>query len=80
MMMDDDGWDRERAEKIGYEVVGYLNEGNWREFFLHPKQGPGIVVQLAHQVAEDDSTKLFPVEVRSRGGGGKEGRKTEREE
>jgi len=39
---------RARAERHGYEVVGY-NDSNpqWSEAFLHPRQALGIVVQFA---------------------------------
>jgi methylmalonyl-CoA/ethylmalonyl-CoA epimerase len=37
-----------RAESHGYEIVGYDDsDPEWAEAFLHPRQGLGIVVQLA---------------------------------
>lgn len=36
------------VEEAGYRPVGVdLRDPNWKEAFIHPKDGPGIVVQLA---------------------------------
>jgi methylmalonyl-CoA/ethylmalonyl-CoA epimerase len=38
----------ERAARLGYTVVGYdASDPGWKEAFLHPKEGLGIVVQMA---------------------------------
>ena len=38
----------ERAGAHGYDAVGYSDSTpSWKEFFLHPKQAQGIVLQLA---------------------------------
>jgi methylmalonyl-CoA/ethylmalonyl-CoA epimerase len=38
----------ESAEAAGYSPVGVeASDRNWKEAFLHPKQAPGIVIQLA---------------------------------
>lgn len=38
----------ERAEQEGYRPVGVnLEDEHWKEAFLHPKDAPGVVVQLA---------------------------------
>jgi len=37
-----------RAESFGFKVVGYnISDPTWKEFFLHPKEAQGIVVQFA---------------------------------
>lgn len=37
-----------RAEAAGYRPVNaQLDDPNWKEVFLHPKDAPGVVVQLA---------------------------------
>lgn len=39
-----------RVEAAGYEVVGVkLDNPDWKEAFLHPKSGHGIVIQMAQQ-------------------------------
>ncbi|HXC53486.1 MAG TPA: VOC family protein [Candidatus Limnocylindrales bacterium] len=39
---------RDRAVRLGYDVVGFNDEQpSWKECFLHPKQAGGIVVQMA---------------------------------
>jgi len=45
----------ERAEALGYEVVGY-NDGDphWIEAFLHPRQAMGIVVQMVESRTRDE--------------------------
>ena len=44
------------ARSRGYEPVGIdLRDPNWKEAFLHPKDGPGIVVQLAQAKHEWDT-------------------------
>ena len=43
------------AEEAGYRPVGvYLANDYWKEAFLHPKDAPGVVVQLAQQAENDD--------------------------
>jgi len=44
-----------RAEEAGYRPVG-VNLANdfWKEAFLHPKNAPGVVVQLAQQAEGGD--------------------------
>lgn len=38
----------ERAEATGYRPVGVdLSDPGWKEAFLHPKDAPGVVIQLA---------------------------------
>lgn len=44
-----------RAEEAGYRPVGVnLANDHWKEAFLHPKDAPGIVVQLAQQAGDGD--------------------------
>jgi hypothetical protein len=39
---------RERAEALGYAIVGFDDSHpRWKEAFIHPKSGPGVVVQMA---------------------------------
>ena len=46
----------EEVRAAGYEPVGIdLRDAHWKEAFLHPKDGPGIVVQLAEAPHEWDS-------------------------
>lgn len=46
----------EQVEAAGYRPVGVdLRDPTWKEAFIHPKDGPGIVVQLAEAPAEWDS-------------------------
>jgi Glyoxalase/Bleomycin resistance protein/Dioxygenase superfamily len=43
-----------RCEEMGYRTVGVFRENlSWQEAFLHPKDGAGVVIQLA-QLGEDD--------------------------
>ena len=45
----------ERVQAAGYEPVGVrMDDDEWQEAFLHPRQTPGIVVQLAHGPDETD--------------------------
>jgi len=37
-----------RADAAGYQPVGVELEGDWQQAFLHPKQAPGVVIQMAH--------------------------------
>src|SRR4051812_30900956 len=42
------------AEAAGYRPVGVdLSDPGWQEAFLHPKDAPGVVVQLAHSAYGD---------------------------
>jgi methylmalonyl-CoA/ethylmalonyl-CoA epimerase len=44
------------VETAGYRPVGVdLRDPTWQEAFIHPKDGPGIVVQLAEAPIEWDS-------------------------
>lgn len=44
-----------RCETLGYKTVGVFRENlNWQEAFLHPKDGAGVVIQLAQQGDHDD--------------------------
>ena len=44
-----------QAEEAGYRPVGVnLANDYWKEAFLHPKDAPGVVVQLAQQAEGDD--------------------------
>lgn len=44
-----------RAEEAGYRPVGVnLADDFWKEAFLHPKDAPGVVVQLAQQADGGD--------------------------
>jgi methylmalonyl-CoA/ethylmalonyl-CoA epimerase len=46
----------ERARALDYTVVGYDDSNpGWKEFFLHPKQAQGIVVQLAESIPALDN-------------------------
>jgi methylmalonyl-CoA/ethylmalonyl-CoA epimerase len=39
---------RDRAEGLGYQIVGFDDSyPRWREAFIHPRTGPGVVVQMA---------------------------------
>ena len=55
-----------RAEEAGYRPVGVnLANDYWKEAFLHPKDAPGVVVQLAQQAeggdwGEDPTPDWFP--------------------
>lgn len=41
------------VEEAGYRPVGVdLSDDDWKEAFLHPKDGPGIVVQLAQSAGD----------------------------
>lgn len=41
------------VEEAGYRPVGVdMSDPRWKEAFLHPKDGPGIVVQLAQSASE----------------------------
>ncbi|MEY2397536.1 MAG: hypothetical protein QOJ00_710 [Actinomycetota bacterium] len=43
----------EQVEAAGYRPVGVdLRDPTWQEAFIHPKDGPGIVVQLAEAPVE----------------------------
>jgi hypothetical protein len=43
------------AEAAGYRPVGInLDNDYWKEAFLHPKDAPGVVVQLAQQASAGD--------------------------
>jgi len=43
----------QRVKSHGYDVFGYFDEiPSWKEFFIHPKQAQGIVVQLAESNPE----------------------------
>src|SRR4051812_14599785 len=43
------------AEAAGYRPVGVdLSDPQWQEAFLHPKDAPGVVVQLAHSSGDGD--------------------------
>jgi hypothetical protein len=54
----------ERCRAMGYRTVGERRENpNWQEAFLHPKDGAGVVIQLA-QEGSDDHPDAFE-EVRS---------------
>ncbi|MHB1486140.1 MAG: VOC family protein [Acidimicrobiales bacterium] len=45
----------ELAERAGYRPVGVdLSEPHWKEAFLHPKDAPGVVVQLAQSAGDWD--------------------------
>ncbi len=49
------------AEAVGQHVVGVnLDSDDWKEAFLHPKAGPGIVIQLAQPAP--DAEPSVPVE------------------
>src|SRR5436190_4316411 len=43
------------AEAAGYRPVGVdRSDPHWQEAFLHPKDAPGVVIQLAHSSGEGD--------------------------
>lgn len=51
------------AERLGYHPVGVnLSDPEWKEAFLHPKEVPGIVVQLAQSDGDwkTDAPDGFP--------------------
>jgi hypothetical protein len=51
------------AEEAGYRPVGVMLEyDDWKEAFLHPKDAPGVVVQLAesHDTWESPPAPGFP--------------------
>jgi methylmalonyl-CoA/ethylmalonyl-CoA epimerase len=55
----------ERVKAHGYDVIGYLEASpSWREFFIHPKQAQGIVIQLAETSSEQSPARrdgfVFP--------------------
>ncbi len=42
-----------QAEAAGYRPVGVnLDHPDWKEAFIHPKDGPGVVIQLAQSSGE----------------------------
>ncbi|HUR76698.1 MAG TPA: VOC family protein [Acidimicrobiales bacterium] len=46
----------EASEAAGYRPVGVdLSDPGWKEAFLHPKDAPGVVIQLAQSAGEWDS-------------------------
>jgi methylmalonyl-CoA/ethylmalonyl-CoA epimerase len=48
-----------RMRSLGFSVVGYSDmEPSWKEFFLHPKQAQGIVVQLAEAHPEFEPEEM----------------------
>ena len=49
------------AERIGYEVVGIDDEGDWKEAFLHPRSSHGVLIQLAQWEIKDDPIALEDV-------------------
>jgi hypothetical protein len=54
----------ETAEAAGYRPVAVnLDEPEWKEAFLHPKDAPGIVVQLAesHGTWTSEPPPTFPI-------------------
>jgi hypothetical protein len=56
------------TEAAGYRPVNvYVSDPNWQEAFIHPKDGPGVVVQLAHATQGDWQTpppEGFPMPLR----------------
>ena len=54
----------EAARVAGYHPVGIdESDPHWKEAFLHPKDAPGVVVQLAesHEPIEDLDPTFFPI-------------------
>jgi methylmalonyl-CoA/ethylmalonyl-CoA epimerase len=52
----------EQTKRAGFEVVGYdASRSGWKEFFIHPKQAQGIVLQMAehHPELERNWTKDY---------------------
>lgn len=52
------------ASAAGYSPVGVDDsDPNWKEAFLHPKDAPGVVLQLAesHEYVDDRDPTFFPV-------------------
>jgi len=44
----------DRFRELGHEPMGIqLDSGFWREFFIHPGEGPGTVIQIAQLMAPD---------------------------
>lgn len=51
---DDIGAELARIRSLGYEPVGVQTESDiWREFFLHPADGHGTVIQIAQLLVEE---------------------------
>ncbi len=52
----------QRCEAMGYRTVGVFRENlDWQEAFLHPKDGAGVVIQLAQQGdGDDDDDEVVP--------------------
>jgi hypothetical protein len=50
----------EVVRKAGFEVVGFQDRSytDWQEFFIHPKEAQGIVVQIAKSF--EDTEYLLP--------------------
>jgi hypothetical protein len=45
------------TEDAGYRPTGInLNDDHWKEAFLHPKDAPGVVIQLAQSAGEWESS------------------------
>jgi methylmalonyl-CoA/ethylmalonyl-CoA epimerase len=44
---DDVAAERERLQGVGIEPVGVNFEGDWKEMFIHPRDGHGTVIQIA---------------------------------
>src|SRR5579884_93535 len=54
----------EEADGAGYSPVGVdMSDPGWQEAFLHPKDAPGIVVQLARSSHEGEWSSPPPAEV-----------------
>jgi catechol 2,3-dioxygenase-like lactoylglutathione lyase family enzyme len=51
----------QQAEAAGYRPVNVnLSDPNWQEAFIHPKDAPGVVVQLAQSAGEGDWSSPTP--------------------
>jgi catechol 2,3-dioxygenase-like lactoylglutathione lyase family enzyme len=54
----------ESARAAGYEPVGIdMSDPGWQEAFLHPKDAPGIVVQLAQSSHEGEWSSPPPAHI-----------------
>lgn len=50
-----------RVEAAGYSAVGVDIEADWQQAFLHPKEAPGVVIQMAHSSHPEEPPAELPI-------------------
>ncbi len=45
------------AKRKGFQILGFWESKTWKEFFLHPKDAMGIVVQIAQSSGDEELGK-----------------------